>query len=876
MVRVYRLLLYAYPPGLRRAHGREMAAAFADAWTVARAKGVIASSRLLVTLLLDFVRCWPAAWQSPAPSRKAPFMSSTLWLHVKFALRILVRHPASSIATILTLALAIGLNTAVFSVVHAVLLQPLPYPEADGLVRVWEHNFPRNQMRNSVSAANFLEWRDRAKSFSGMSAFAERRATLTGDGAPEEVPAIGSTWDLFDVLKVPPARGRGFTAADAEQGAAPVALMSWALWQRRYGGDPQLVGRKLWINARATEIIGVLPEDFTFFGTEPEIYAPLTIPATARIPVGRSLRVVARLAPGVSTQQAGAEMSAISSALRDQWKEFNAGWGSRVVGVLDDMVGPTRPVLYLLLAAVGLVLLIGCANTANLLLARAAERRRELAVRAAIGASKRDLFRQLLTEGLVLSGLGAFAGVVFAMLAIRLSATQIAEFLAVPRLGDAHLNPMVLLFTLGLMGLCALGFSLLPGLHLDSADSSGLVGSARGATGTRRDQRVRQTLVVVQLAFAVVLVVASGLVARSLGKLTSVDTGFDPHGVLTFSVSLPAAKYPTAETVRFFDTLSDKLATLPGVTRAGGIAWLPFSGPGSATSFTIVGEPRPAAADLPIAEIRPVTDGYFETMRLSVREGRVFSPFENREARPVIVINETLARMFSAGSPVGRRLVVEWAEKPGEDEIIGVVADSKLVSLTVPTRPTVYYPLAASPSRAMAMIVRSGAAPLSLARAVEDTVHNLDADLPVTRVRTMEQVMGLAVATPSVTSWLVGSFALLALILALVGIAGLQAATVAARIPEFGIRLAMGATPAGLRWFVLSRAAILIAIGLSAGAVLAAFVGRLTAGQLYGVTGMDPMVFLTAIVVVTVLALLASDIPARRVTRVDTARVLRN
>jgi predicted permease len=363
-------------------------------------------------------------------------------------------------------------------------------------------------------------------------------------------------------------------------------------------------------------------------------------------------------------------------------------------------------------------------------------------------------------------------------------------------------------------------------------------------------------------------------VARSLAKLTAVDTGFDAHGLLTFSVSLPAATYPTPETVRFFDTLASRLAAIPGVTRAGGIAWLPFTGPGSATVFKVVGEAAPSAADLPVAEIRPVSDGYFETMRLAVRQGRVFSPLENRESRPVIVINETLARMLP--SPVGRRLVVEWAEKPGEDEIIGVVADSKLVSLTAATRPTIYYPLAASPVRSMAMIVRTDGAPLSLAHSVEETVHGLDANLPVTRMRTMEQVMGLAVATPKVTSWLVMSFAGLALILALVGIAGLQAATVAARIPEFGVRLALGATPAGLRWFVLSRGAILVAAGLAAGVILAALVARVAARQLYDVTATDPLVFFSAIVGVAVLSLLASDIPARRATRVNPASVLRS
>jgi putative ABC transport system permease protein len=341
-------------------------------------------------------------------------------------------------------------------------------------------------------------------------------------------------------------------------------------------------------------------------------------------------------------------------------------------------------------------------------------------------------------------------------------------------------------------------------------------------------------------------------------------------------VSLPAATYSTPETVRFFDTLAARLAALPGVTRAGGTAWLPFTGLGGATGFTVVGESAPAAADVPVADIRPVTEGYFETMRLALREGRSFTPLENREARPVIVINETLARMFRERSPIGQRLVVEWSEKPGEDEIIGVVEDSKLESLTAATRPAIYYPLAASPVRSLALVLRTDGEPMSLAHSVAETVRTLDANLPVTRVRTMEQVMGLAVASPAVTAWLVMSFAGLALILALIGIAGLQAATVAARIPEFGVRLALGATPDGLRWFVLSRGALLVALGLGAGVVLAALVARLAARQLYDVTATDPLVFLSAIGGVAVLALLASDIPARRATRVNPASVLRS
>jgi putative ABC transport system permease protein len=882
MIRLFRILLYAYPPSLRRAHGDDMTAVFRDAWLDARARSFLVRVRVVLRVLGDFLRCWPAAWRHTR-SRKASLVTAPILLHMKFALRLLRRHPASSIATVLTLTLAIGLNTAVFSVVHAVLLEPLPYPDADRVVRVWEHNVPRQNDRNVVAPANYLEWRDRAVSFSTMAAFGERRATLTGDGIPEDLPAIGSTWNLFEVLKVQPAFGRAFTAADGDGNAAPVAYLSWQIWERRYGSDPAIAGRMITVNGRSTQVVGILPKDFSFFGDRPDVWLPFSLPESARVPRGRSLQVVARLSPGVSLAAAQAEMDGINLSLRDTWKDFNAGWAVRVVGALDDMVGPSRPVLLLLLAAVGVVLLVGCANTANLLLARAADRRRELAVRSAVGASRADLIRQLFVEGLVLASVGAIGGVLLAITALRLCATRVADMLDVPRLGDASLHPTVLLFTLGLMGICALVFSVLPALHLRDASGSGLVSEGRSATSTRRDQRVRQTLVVTQLSLALVLVVAGGLVGKSLGRLTAVDPGFRPEGVLTFMVSLPAVRYTGPDTVRFFDGLASRLETIPGVTRAAGNAWLPFTGFGGATSFVVAGQPAPSAAERPVADIRPVTHGYFEVMGIPVRQGRTFTALEDREARRVVVVNETLARQYFGNGPVlGQRLVVNWGPpRPAgspvvDDEIVGVVADSKLQSLTEPTRPMIYYALAASPVSAMTMVVKADVEPLSLTRSVEAEVRALDTDLPITRVRSMNQLMGLAVATPAVTSWLVISFAGLTLVLALIGIAGLQAASVAARLPEFGLRLALGATPGGLRRHVLRQGAWLIAIGLVAGGAVSLLITRLAARELYDVTPTDPAVLLSAAALVAASALLAADIPARRATRVDPAGVLRN
>jgi putative ABC transport system permease protein len=483
----------------------------------------------------------------------------------------------------------------------------------------------------------------------------------------------------------------------------------------------------------------------------------------------------------------------------------------------------------------------------------------------------------------VLATIGAAGGILLAIVTLRMFATGIADMLDVPRLGDAGLDPTVLLFTLGLMGVCALVFSVLPALHLNADSGSGLVSEGRSHTTTRRDQRVRQTLVVVQLSLALVLVVAGGLVARSLGRLTAVAPGFDPKGVLTFMVSLPSVRYTGADAARFFDSLAARLETLPGVTRAAASSGLPLSGFGAATSFVIIGQPAPSPENRPGADIRLVTHTYFDVMRIPVRHGRAFEPADNRDTRRVVVVNEALARQhFGDGPVLGQKLVVSWGPpRPAgsplvEDEIIGVVADSKLRSLTEPVRPMIYYSTGTSPTTAMTMVVRTETAPLSLARSVEAEVQALDANLPITRVRSMEQIMGLAVATPSVTSWLVISFAGLTLVLALIGIAGLQAAAVASRLPEFGLRLALGATPSGLRRHVLLQGARLISIGVIVGGALSLLVTRLAARELYDVSATDPLVFLSAAALVAASALLAADIPARRATRVDPAGVLRN
>lgn len=877
---LYRALLLAYPAALRRQHGDEMTAAVAEAWDEARRRGPRSCVRLIGRLLIDFIVSLPGAWRAQprrtSPSMEISAMPVALFMQIRYACRVLNSHRSSVAATILTLALAIGLNTAVFSVVHAVVMSPLPYPEPEQLVRIWERQEVRQLDRNVVSPANFLAWQDRATSFAGMAAYGRRTITLTTDGVAEDVEAVAGTWNLFDVIDVRPSLGRRFVAADGVVGSDQAVMISASLWQRRYGGDPNILNRQITANGLPAHVVGVLPAGFELLGDSADLWVAFQVPAAARQPRGRSWEVIARLAPGTTLDAATAEMQAINAALRQEWPDFNAGWGVSVIDAREDLVGPAGPVLMLLLGAVGVVLLVGCANTANLLLARAAQRRREMAVRTALGASRGDLLRQLFVEGVLLAGLGTVAGLAVATLALRGLAATVATSLDVPRLASASLHPTVLVFSLGLLVICAVLFSVLPALHLQHGRLiSGLAAGGRWSTGDRGDRRIRQALVVVQLALAVALVVAGGLIATSLSRLTSVDPGFDPDNVLTLNVSVPAAKYDNAATVRFFADVADELKQLPGVEDAGAVTWLPFSGMGGATDFAVVGQPPVEAADRPVADVRPVTPGYFGALRIPLRAGRLFSADETRKGARVVLVNETLARqMFGDASPLGRRLSVEWVDE-NADEIIGVVGDVRHSSLSAPARPMVYYPVGTSAIGFMTFVVRSRIDPTVLARSAEDVIHARDQDVPVTRVQTMRAMLNRSVAAPAVTSWLVGGFAALSLLLSLVGIAGLQSASVAARAPEFGVRLALGATPAGIRRLVLSQAGGLIAVGLGLGLILAGVGLRLAARELYGVTPLEPVAYLAAVALVVSCALLAADIPARRATRVNPAQTLR-
>lgn len=883
MPALYRWLLRSYPASLRAAHGAELAATVEQAWRQARQAGRASRVRLAARLAADVVRSWRAERRRThdhAGDRRRDMAVTTLWTEARGAWRMLWRHRWSTTATLLTLALSVGAAAAVFGVVRAVVFKPLPFAAPDELVIIKEHHIPRDRLQSVVAAANFLEWRDRARSFETMVGLSlPGSVTLTGDGPPVRVPAFSASWNLLQALGVDPLHGRAFAEADGLPTAGRVAVVSHALWQSRYRGDPALIGRSLTLNGLPVEVVGILPPGFELLDARPDVVHALRFSAADREPRGRAMMAIARLRDEATLAEADAEMRTIAAALEAQWPDFDAGWRTSVVSLSEELSGAAREPLLLLLASVLLLLLVGCANSANLLLARAAARRREMAVRVALGASRRRLLRQLLVEGALLAVLGAAAGLLVAQLSLAgVRAAAASGALDLPRLDQATLDPAVMAFAVALTALSALVFSLVPAVEISGRRLTGATRAVpERATGSRSDRAWRRSLVVAQVAIAVVLVVGAGLAARTLANLTAVPTGFDPDGALTMTVSLPSSTYgEPGDDTRFFARALEALAALPGVERAGGIAWLPFTGLGGATSFTVRGQPEPDAANRPVADIRPVAGDYFGAMGIPLVAGRAFTEAEVTEGASVAVINQSLAdRHFPGENPIGRQLDVNWASGP--DVIVGVVGDVRHGSLRDPVRPMVYYPYERAAVGFMTFVLRAEAGTdMNLLRSpAVDAVQRMDADLPVTDLQTMRARVDSATTSSGAAASLVSLFAGVALVLAVVGIGGLLAAGVAQREAEFGIRLALGSAPGGLRRLVLREALVLTSAGLLLGLGMAAFATQLAGNLLFDVAPTDPWVYSGTAATILLLALLASDVPARRAARVDPVRSLR-
>ncbi len=733
----------------------------------------------------------------------------TLWQDLRYGVRMLMKQPGFTLIAVVTLALGIGANTAIFSVVNAVLLDALPYREADRLVMVWERS--QRRVQNVINLGNFFDWQTQTKSFEDMAAFADFRTSLTGDGEPLEVPAQICTDNLFKVLGVQPVLGRAFTPDDSRPGQDNVVVLSYGLWQRRFGGDPTVIGRKIMLNNAENIVIGVLPPDFKWHivgnsltNRAAELWAPWAITEQMKRRSGRFASAVARLKPGVSLTAARAEMDALQLRLIEQHKEFNTGWGITLTPLREQFAGELRPALRVLAGAVGFVLLIACANVASLLLARAATRQREIAVRTALGAGRFRIVRQLLTESLLLAGLGGAVGWLLAWWGVK---TLVG--LSPPELGvlqGIRLSAPVLGFTFLVATLTGILFGLVPALEASNIKlSETLKEAGRSLGGNARSRRLRGALVVAEVALALVLLVGAGLLIRSFLRLQAADTGFNPENVLTLRVALPGRRYDTdPKRINFFTAAVARMRALPGVESAGAINFMPFAGPGAGTSFEIAGRPPSLPGQRMVTGVCVADQHFFQAMQIQLRRGRMFTEQEVREMRHVVIVNEALVRKyFPNEDALGRRLTIAMKNENVPTEIIGIVADAKHAQLDREAEPMSYWPIAELPYNTMTFVLRTRGESLNVAAAARHVIGQLDPQQPVADVRTLESLLGTSVARQRFNTVLLGVFAAVALLLAGVGIYGVMSYNVTQRTHEFGIRAALGATAANISRLVL-------------------------------------------------------------------------
>jgi putative ABC transport system permease protein len=796
----------------------------------------------------------------------------------RYAARLLMRSPGFTLVAVVALALGIGANTAIFSVVHTLLLRPLPYRQPDGLAVVWEHNLPRDRRNNVVSPGNYLHWREMNQVFGEMSVVSMTfRAAYTGDGEPEEVPQQIVNATLFPMLGANAAVGRVFTAQEDQPQANRVVIISDRFWKRRFAGDTGVINRAIRLDGDLFTVVGVMPPGFSILDKDVDVWIPAGFTAQARTPRGRWLMVVARLKDGVTFAQAQEDMTRVAGQLAQMFPSFDTGWTARVVPLKEQLTGDVRPALFVMLGAVGFVLLIACANVANLLLARATTRQREMAVRAALGADRRRLVRQLLAESLLLSALGGAAGLALAWWGLTFLRTVVAERLPIARLEFVGISGWVLLFACGIALASGLLFGVIPAL---SAAGVALTDALKegGRTGTAaRGGRTRQAFVIIEMALALVLLVGAGLLIRSFVTLMRVNPGFDPSHTVTMKVSLPSANYNgDGQVIGFFDRLFERIDGLPGVQAAGGVSFLPLNGLGAATGYSVEGRDKPPAGEEPVSEVKVVTHGYFKAMGIPLLKGRLFDGRDTAPNTRRIIVSESLAKKsFGDADPIGQRIVLSW-NNPGPDEIIGVVGDVRSTSLETEPRGASYLPPARFAYPFMSIAIRTASDGLRIVPAVVSLVHGIDANVPISEIRPMADVISVSTAQRRLTMSMLMIFAAVALVLAAVGIYGVISYSVTQRTQEIGIRMALGAPRARVLQMVVGQAMTLALIGVAAGAVGAWILSRLMQKLLFGVQPSDPVTFAAVATLLAFVAAVAASVPGLRATRVDPVIALRS
>ncbi|PYS88840.1 MAG: hypothetical protein DMF64_19425 [Acidobacteria bacterium] len=807
---------------------------------------------------------------------------NTLWQDLRYGVRVLAKNPGFTVVAVLALALGIGANTAIFSIVNAMLLRPLPYTDPERLVVLWETNpnLANVYLRthNEASPANFLDWQQQQTVFADIAAFRWNDYNLTGSDAPEQLTGNPMTANMFDVLKVKPLIGRTFQPQDADPKSDRVVVLSYGLWQRRFGGNQNVLGQTITLNGNPTTVVGVMPADFEFPAAFSELWTPLRF-ATDTPPSRGShfLYTRARLKPGATIQQAQAEMETIAARLRGQYPDTNADRSIHVVGLHESTVEFAKTGLLSLLGAVGFVLLIACANVANLMLARSSARHKEIAIRTALGASRWRIVRQLLTESVLLSLLGGAGGVLLALWGLDLLLASVPKEFSLMLHGwnQIRLDRWVLTFTIAVSILTGLLFGLAPALQASKTDlNEALKEGGRASVGHAR-RRFRGALVVLEVALALVLLIGAGLMLKSFMRLMEVRPGFDPHNVLTAQLSLPSTRYAKPEqVVNFYQQLVARVAAQPGVESVGVINYLPMAGSGGTNSFIIEGRPAPKQGDYPEANFRIASPNYFQTMRIPVIKGRVFTDFDKSDSLRVALINETMAREFFPNEePVGKILRDPAGQNP--TQIVGVVGDIKHFGLDDAPEPYLYVPHTQAAESSMMLVLRSASEPASLTAAVRREVAALDRDQPLNNIKNMEQRIAETSTPARLTSFLMGVFAALALVLASVGIYGVIAYSVAQRTHEIGIRMALGAERRDILALVVRQGMTLVIIGLGFGLVASFVLMRWLASKLFQVSATDPVTFTAVSVLLALVALIACYIPARRATKVDPMIALR-
>ena len=795
-------------------------------------------------------------------------------LALLYAARTLRRQPTFTLIALLTLALGIGANTAIFSVIKTVVLNPLPYADPERIAVLWEVSPEGNQDR--VSAPTFEDWSTEVNAFESLAAYRHVDLSYAGTGEPLNVPAVRATPSLFDVLKARPALGRTFSATEAAVGANPVVVVSHGFWTRVLGADAGILGRTIKLDGLPHSVIGVMGPGFEFpTATRAEAWLPLVFDpkdlhgASRR---ARTLLVVGRMAADVNADAAQAELAAVAGRIAAEYRDSNAGWSARSIAAHESLVAGSRPALLVLMAAVGFLLLIVCANMANLLLARVSSRRREVAVRIALGADRWDVARPIMAESLLLSVTGAALGLIVAALGLRALTTLPDARL--PRIENVSIDGGVLFFTAAVSVGVALLFGVLPALHASRSEARSHLAESAGTTSSPLARRILSGLVVAEVALALILLVGAGLMIRSFSKLLEVNPGFESDNLIGAQLLLPTSKYRERQTLsRFYEAVIERLRQSPGITNASAVSTLPMSDVGQAMAlpFNVEGQPPPRGED-PLADVRIVAPGYFETMKIVLRSGRFLDERDAQDRPRTSVINETMARLyFPDRSPIGQVI-----QNPhGRSEIVGVVADVRTQGLDRAARKQVYLPLRQSPTAGMAVVARTERDPSLFGRTLQDAIWSVDPEQPIFQLTTMEQIVARAVFLPRLSASLLVSFAAVALLLAGLGIYGVLSYSVAQRTREIALRMALGSDSSQTLGMVMRNSLTLIIAGALAGLVGAAVLAQSLTRVLYGIGPFDLPSFGLAALVLVAAGIAATLTPARRAMRVDPMVALR-